>query len=97
MLYPLNIIYFVAQIQNPGFEKLDFLVTSITPISAIPKIMIFIDNINMAGKLATYLQSQLSTRLRNRTTMLIQIFSANLTVEIRTQFLENFHNSNTCI
>lgn len=88
---------FIIQIRKLGFEKYDLLVTPTTPASAITKIMIFIDNINMASKLATYLQNLLSAMLRNKTTMIIQIFLVNLTVETQTQFLEDFCNSNTHI
>lgn len=50
-----NITYFVAQIMKLGFEELDHLVTSTTLAAVIPKIMIFIDNIDMARKITIHL------------------------------------------
>lgn len=97
MLDQSNITYFIAQIRKQDFEKLDFFVTPTTPASIIPKTIIFVNNINTAGKLVIYLQSRLSARLCKKANMLIQIFLTNLTVKIRTQFLEDFCNSDTCI
>lgn len=77
-----NIKYFIAQIIKPGFKELNHLITFITPVSAILKTKIFIDNINIARKTVIYLQGQLSTKLKNKTNILIQIFYVNLPLEL---------------
>lgn len=92
-----NITYFVIRIIKLDFEKLDYFVTPTTPLTAILKTIIFDNNIDMTGKIAIYLQGQLSARLCNKTNMLIQIFSVNLIVELQTQFLKDFCYGNICI
>ena len=92
-----NITYMVTEIKKPRFEELDFLVSPTTGASAIPKTMIFVDNIKTAGEMATYLQFWLSPRLRKKGVLLIQTFSAILTIESRLQMLEDFRNGNTRI
>ncbi len=77
----LNITYIVAQIKKPGFKEFNFFVTLTTLALAIPKTIIFVDNIDTASKLTIYLQSRVSTRLCKKASMFIQIFSINLTVE----------------
>lgn len=44
--------------------------------------MIFVDNIDIAGKLAIYLQSQLFIRLFKNRSMFLQKFLSNLTIKI---------------
>lgn len=44
--------------------------------------MIFIDNIDIAGQMAIYLQYLFFARLSTKTTLLIQVFSSNLIVEL---------------
>lgn len=38
-----------------SFEELNHFITSITPVAAIAKTIIFIDNIDTAGKIAIHL------------------------------------------
>lgn len=92
-----NIIYIVMEIKKPRFEELDFFVSLTTGASAIVKTMIFANNIKIAGEMATYLQSWLSSKLRKKGTLLIRTFLAILTIESWLQILEDFQNSNTRI
>lgn len=82
---------------KPGFEELDHFITSKTPPIAIQKIMIFINNIDIGRKIAIYLQGQFSAMLYNKSNIVIEIFSINLTVKFKTQFLVDFCYSNICI
>lgn len=50
-----NITYIVIEIKKPRFEKLDFLVSFTISISGILKTIIFINNIKIKDKMATYL------------------------------------------
>lgn len=59
--------------------------------------MIFVDNIDTAGQLELHLQGRLSPRLQKKARLLIRTFSANLTVDTRSLFLDDFRNGNTRI
>ncbi len=76
---------------------MDFVISPRMAAFTIPKTMIFVDNINTTGQLELYLQSRLSPRLQIKSSLLIQTFSANLTVDTRSIFLEDFRNGNTRI
>lgn len=63
----------------------------------IPKTMIFVDNIDTAGQLELHFQGRLSPRLQKKARLLTRTFSANLTVDTRSLFLDDFRNGNTRI
>lgn len=92
-----NLTYLVSEIKKPGFEELDFVVSPHMAAFKIPKTMIFVDNIDTAGQLELYLQGRLSLRLQKKARLLIQTFSANLTVDSRSLFLDDFRNGDTRI
>lgn len=77
----------MIQIIKSGFEKLDHLVTPTILVAAILKTMNVVNNIHIAGKIAIYLQNQLSARLCNKANMFIQVFFANLTLSYGHGFL----------
>lgn len=64
-----------------SFKELDHLVIFITLILAISKIMIFVDNIDTTKQITIYSQYQFFARLSKKTTLFMQVFSANLTVK----------------
>lgn len=66
-----NITFIVTEIKKPRIKKLNFLISFTISASAIPKIMIFVDNINIAEEMATYLQCRLFLRLRKREALFI--------------------------
>ncbi len=82
-----NLTYLILKIKKPGFEELDFIVSPYMAAFTILKIKIFVDNIDTVGQLELYLQSQFSLRLQTKSRLLIQTFSTNLTVDIRSIFL----------
>ncbi len=50
-----KIIYLILKIKKHGFEKFDFVVSPYLVTFTILKIMIFFDNINIAGDFELYL------------------------------------------
>lgn len=61
-------------------------------IFVILKKLIFVNNIDTARELKLYLLSRLFFRLQKKATIFIQTFLANLEIDIRLLFFENFCN-----
>lgn len=78
-----NITYLISTIKKHGFKEVDFIVSSPLTAFLIIKTIIFIHNIDIIGDLELYLQSRLFSKLQKKAIILIQIFLANLKVDIR--------------
>lgn len=81
-----ELLYWLISIIKAGFKEFDYLITPITPIIVISKIIIFVANIDIARKIVIHLQGQFFAGLRNKTNMFIQVFFANLTLELQYSF-----------
>ncbi len=95
-----NLAYIMSPIRKPGYEDLAFLVPSRGAIGEIPKIMIFVDLIDNAIKMAKYLRSRLLESIRNdgkKADVIIRTFSANLLTTSRTKFLVDLRSGDTRI
>ena len=92
-----NIIYDVAKIKKPGYEKLNIFVLSIRGLSAIPKTMIFVNNINEKMALTEYLHTKLSHNLKDKAEQVIRCFHLNLSDKSRKLFAKDFFQENTRI
>lgn len=85
-----NIIYLIREIVKPKYKNLAFLVPDGSRASAIPKIMIFVNNIDKAQRITMYPYMMLSSRLQRKRTKIIYIFSSNLESTMQTEFLRDF-------
>ena len=98
LLDRLNLTYVVAQITKPNYDELEFLVPKHGSIMFIPKTMIFVDNIDHAVFIATYLRKQLLVCFcRTSIKVVIRTLTANLTPSTKSTFLINFQQGNTRI
>ncbi len=85
-----NITYGVAEIKKPGYKKLDVFVPSIESLSAISKIMIFVDSINKEMALTEYLRTKLLDNLKDKAEQVIQCFYSNLSDKSSKLFVRDF-------
>lgn len=72
-----NIKYMVEEIVKPKYEDLAFLVPNSGGAGAIPKTMVFVDNIDEAQRIAAYLCMKLPSRLQGKRQAIIRTFSSN--------------------
>ena len=97
-IHRLNIMQMVAKINNSKeFHKLAFLVLTTGAISAISKIMVFINSLDNRVTLANHLRNLLTTYMKKDEVRLIQIFNSILELDIKAQYLEDFRNGDTKI
>ena len=93
----LNITYGVAEIKKPGYKELELFIPSIRGLSAIPKTMIFVDNINEGMALIKYLRTKLPKNLKDKADQVIRCFHSNLSNKSRKLFAKDFLWGNTRI
>ncbi len=90
----------MSPIRKPGYEDLAFLVPSGGAIGENPKIMIFVDLINDAIKMAKYLRSRLPESIQNdgkKADVIIRTFFTNLSTTSKTKFLADLRSGDTRI
>lgn len=93
-----NITYIIALITSFSFNNLDFLIPpKISSINNIEKTINFIDNEKKDITLEKYLQTFLSNNLKDKNKKIIISFLLILEAKIKTDWLEDFINSNTKI
>lgn len=82
----------IAKIKDPKeFNELVFFVSITGIVSAISKTMVFVDNFDKRIILANHLYNLLLAYKKDRET-LIQIFNLILKLNIKVQYLKDFHN-----
>lgn len=69
-------MYMIAEIRKFKLEKLAFIISPTAATSYITKTRIFVDNIDIANKIANYLQTCLLARLQGKRHIFIQTFLA---------------------
>ena len=89
-----NITYLVEEIVKPKYEDLAFLVPNGSGTNAIPKTMIFVNNIDKTQRIAAYLCIILLSRLQRKWAKIICTFLSNLESATQTEFLRDFQMGN---
>lgn len=93
-----NICQFVSPIaQKEGYSRLASLVVGTVAIWAIPKTMIFVDSIDNAMTIATFLRSSLPPHQQSYAQQIVRPFHASLEVFLRNQYLDSFRDGDCCI
>lgn len=93
-----NICQFVCQIsQKAGYNQLESLVAGTGAAWTIPKTMLFVDSIDNATTIATYLRSSLPPHQQSYAQQIIRPFHASLKVFLREEYLDSFRDGDCCI
>lgn len=80
----------VLEIVKPNFKDLSFLIPNSNEAGLIIKTMIFVDSINEAQRIATFLCITLFLQFQGRKEEIIRIFLLNLELSNQTNFLRDF-------
>lgn len=93
-----NIMQMIAKIKDPKeFYELAFLVSIASAVSAIPKTMVFVDNLDEGVTLANHLRNLLPAHMKKDGERLIQKFNTILESDTKAQYLEDFRYGDTRI